>query len=244
MRIAIPAMLAEALAFAGCALMFAWIVYRYDLFDPEPIPLILLAVAVGAGAGWLVAHPEAVIADLLARRFDWYVALPIAAAVCEDLLKLAAVAVLALAARRWFQDPLDGLIYGTYVGLGMAIEESIHFWSDGTFAMQSACNGLVRMAGHLVFGGIISFPLGLLLIRPPISRSRFAAAFAACVVLTLALHFAWDYNSLRPSADENYAAPVAVVLMVTGLVAFRMLVVTGAQYSKVHFARPLKSHKS
>lgn len=235
------AMLVEVLAFAGCALMFAKIVYRYDLFDPEPIPLILLAVALGAAAGWLVATPEAMLAGLVSRRFDWYVALPLAAALCEDSLKLAIVAGLALACRRWFQDPLDGLIYGTYVGLGMAIEESVHYWSDGKLAMESAGSGLIRMAGHIVFGGIVAFPLGLPLVRPPIRRNLIAAAFVGCVALALLLHFAWDYNAFRPGAAENYATPVAVLLMVTGLVAYRLLVVTGARYSKIHFARSSKS---
>jgi hypothetical protein len=44
---------------ALCALLTARLVYRYDLYEHEPVPLLGVAVALGAGAMWLAGLVEA-----------------------------------------------------------------------------------------------------------------------------------------------------------------------------------------
>ena len=46
------------LVLALCALGIAAMVYRYDMYDREPIFLLLLAAAAGVGCFWLAGNEE------------------------------------------------------------------------------------------------------------------------------------------------------------------------------------------
>ena len=106
-----------------CALGAAFLVYRHDLYDREPWPLLAVAVALGAGAITIAGRLEA-------RMFTAFsVTRPAGqaavAAGCEELGKLLVVAAVALLARRTFNDPMDGIVYGSMAGLGAALDESV-----------------------------------------------------------------------------------------------------------------------
>src|SRR5690606_3183208 len=99
-----------------------------------------------------------------------------AAAVTEELAKLAVVWAIALLWRRQFNDPMDGLIYGSFAGLGCAIEESVglHGWPTGAALLP--LQEPIRLLGHLVMGGIGGFAVGLWRIR----FAPWPVAVAAC----------------------------------------------------------------
>jgi RsiW-degrading membrane proteinase PrsW (M82 family) len=158
------------------------------------------------------------------------------AAVVEELAKLGVVAAIALVDRRHFNDPLDGLVYGSLAGLGAAVEESVAFLRSASHAPTLLPGSeVVRIAGHLVMGGMGAFGLGALRLGRPRAWTWVLSGLAAAVTL----HFLWDWNSLRAITNRRtLEALPAVGLMLGGLVVWRRLVTIGLRWSKAVFAAP------
>jgi RsiW-degrading membrane proteinase PrsW (M82 family) len=210
------------LSLALSALAAACLVYHYDMYDREPRGLLVLAVALGAaamgGAGLLEEW------TLRGEHITRGPAIAAMAALEEESLKLLVVGVIAFLFRRDFNDPMDGLIYGSLSGLGMALEESTHVLRTshavGSFPPPAE---LVRLCGHLVMGGIGGLPLGLARVKHP----RWPWALATCVPAAVGLHFAWDWLSLRSPASGPPRPGQAVLgslIMLSGMALYGALV--------------------
>ncbi len=157
------------------------------------------------------------------------------AGVTEEVGKVLAVLAVMVLFRRHFNDPLDGLIYGSFAGLGAAIEESIAVlgFADGAILLPG--QEPVRLAGHLIMGGIGGFGLGM---RPLGVRRWYLWALATLAGAAL-LHTLWDVVAFdaHDRADLHGRATAwhtasGVVLMLVGMIAFRWLVLRGAAHSR------------
>jgi RsiW-degrading membrane proteinase PrsW (M82 family) len=158
------------------------------------------------------------------------------AAVTEEVLKVLVVVVVALLAHREFDDPMDGIVYGSMAGLGAALEESL------LYATSSPAGGgwvpageLVRLWAHVVLGGIAGFSLGFWRARP----RRAALATGVLLAVAIALHFAWDAivlsipGGFAPSLAQSLAG---VGLMIGSLILYGRLVTVASAGSKRRFA--------
>jgi len=219
-----------------CALGAAALVYRYDLYDREPKAALAAAVALGALAMALAAPLETAL-------FGWFetpgvVALAAVAALSEEALKLTVVGLFAVAARKTFNDPMDGLIYGSMAGLGAALEEGVAVLRLGP-ARGASFGGLppeelVRLCGHLVFGGVGGFGVGQARLRQP----GWAGALGLGFVAAVALHFGWDVIALRREAapESPREALLGAGLMLTGFALYGRLVVVASSWSQQLFS--------
>jgi len=216
-----------------CAAFTAIVVYRYDLYDREPWALLVLCAAAGALAMTAAGRVESSAFRIWPHLGDGAIAL--LAAMVEELGKLTVVAAVAVLARRYFNDPLDGLVYGSVAGLGAAVEESVGFLRGAAHAPALVPGSeVVRIAGHLVMGGIGAFGLGALRFARPRWPAWLLGSFSAAV----ALHFFWDWLSLEPATPHSEAvhALCASALMLLGLVVWRRLVAIGLSWSQAVFA--------
>jgi RsiW-degrading membrane proteinase PrsW (M82 family) len=205
-----------------CALAAACLVYHYDMYDREPRGLLALAVGLGAGAMATAGLLEEW--TLRGERITREPAIAAMAALEEEALKLLVVGVVAIVFRRDFNDPMDGLIYGSMSGLGMALEESTHLLrtshAPGPFLPPAE---LVRLCGHLVMGGIIGFPLGL----ARMGYRRWPWTLGACAVAAIGLHFGWDWLCLSAPASGQLRPGQAALgssIMLTGMALYGALV--------------------
>jgi RsiW-degrading membrane proteinase PrsW (M82 family) len=220
------------LAVALSAFLAAMLVYRYDLYNREPWPLLVLAAALGA----LMMYVAGALETVSLGFAETSVARAAIASAHEELARLAVVAALAVTFRRYFDDPMDGIIYGSIVGLGMGIEESFYLLkltrSPNVLTMPVE---LVRLLGHLVLGGIAGFGVGMAAMKVPGWPGALVRTFA----VALALHFAWDWIALA-SADGELPPGrsfLGVAVMLVGFLAYGRLVIEGARLSKVRFAK-------
>jgi len=214
------------------AFLAALLVYRYDLYNREPWYLIALAAGLGFAAMRLVAASE-----LFALGFvETDAAAAAVAALVEEAARLATVVAIAFLFPKDFDDPMDGIIYGSIVGLGMAAEESLHFLQARSavelflFPLE-----LVRLLGHLVMGGIAGFGVGVGRLGIPGWRRAFLASFSAA----LALHFTWDWVALAAAFRTTLSTSLtvlAVAIMLAGIVLYGFLVVAGSRLSRARFA--------
>ncbi len=223
-----------------CAMTVGVIVYRYDLYDREPILILVLAAALGMGAMSLAGQAEAfwlVRAGEDAAWNRWIVAA--LAGTHEELAKFLVVLAIALLFPRIFNDPMDGLVYGSFAGLGAAIDESITAVRDLGPGEGLPASEVVRVLGHLVMGGIGGFGLGFMR-----RRRWWPGAAAASFTAAAGLHFAWDVVAV-PANDAGVMSPGqrlgASAVMAAGLIAFAGMVSIGSRYSREAFGGERKA---
>jgi RsiW-degrading membrane proteinase PrsW (M82 family) len=160
------------------------------------------------------------------------------AAGAEETLKLLVVVIVSLLARREFDDPMDGVVYGSMAGLGAALEESVFYQSSSPMpgSLVPAAE-LVRLWAHVMLGGVVGFPLGFWRAAP--RRAVPAALFGLAVAV--GLHFGWDAVVL--SVPDGAAPAVGstlggVALMVGSLGLYGRLVAVASARSRTQFAPP------
>ncbi|MDX2148845.1 MAG: PrsW family glutamic-type intramembrane protease [Planctomycetota bacterium] len=229
-------------ALAVLSLGIAMLVVRYDLYDREPWFMLVIATAAGAALMWCAGRVQAGLIDwlddhpvLMSNLF--YASL---AALTEELAKFSVVLIICFAFRRHFNDPMDGIVYGSFAGLGAAIEESIWVmgWPDQIQFLPA--QEPIRLMGHLVMGGIGCAALGF---RPLGGRSaRFFVPVG--LLAAIALHALWDVVAFA-SHDEFRATQrisaihsfFGVLLMLAGMIMFRFFVSIASESSRRLFAR-------
>jgi RsiW-degrading membrane proteinase PrsW (M82 family) len=223
---------------ALCALLASYMVYRYDLHDREPWYMLLAAAVLGAltmyGAGSLQVVLMSAAGSTVAA--NWNVLMATAAGVTEEFAKLAVVLAVATLLPRTFNDPMDGIIYGSFAGLGAALEESASLMG---FAVRTwgflPAQEPVRLLGHLVMGGIGAFAVGM--IRPA-RRPRWLVAFVVTFGCAVALHVFWDVVAFSASDKGRmllWHKTAAVSLMLGGLAIYWRLVAAAERMSRQWF---------
>jgi RsiW-degrading membrane proteinase PrsW (M82 family) len=220
---------------AICALLAAVLVYRYDLYDREPLPLVGLAIGLGALAMALAGQVELFVFER--QRLEGELTQAAVAGLVEETGKLAAVLAVAFLARQAADDPMDGLIYGSLAGLGAALEEGVAVLRglpSGTSWLPP--EELVRLCGHLVMGGLAGFGVSRARGRDPGWPGALVFGFVCAIVL----HFGWDTLSLQAAhfpQGPSRPALLAGALMLGGLLLYGRLVVVATGWSQQVFAR-------
>lgn len=221
------------LTLAVCAGVIGQAVRRYDLHTREPIWTLALATVLGAGFMELAGQTQLGVLTSVhaAGGLVSDATLAMLAGVTEELGKLAAVAMVMLAASRHFNEVCDGVIYGAFAGLGAALAESIAILSGGGAEFLPPQEP-VRLAGHLIMGGIAAAGLGAL----AVGERRTWLWLPLGVLVAIALHTAWDviaFDALRRSRGGASRDPLHVVgpilIMLSGMILFRWLAGQGAR---------------
>ena len=193
----------------ACAALMVLFVRRYDLHERGPWYMLLVAVAVGIGVMWVAGRVEDAAFVRLGLGAGDFAAKAAVVTLVEESAKLHAVLLIATLFRRHFTDALDGLLYGTLAGLGMAVEESLLYLSLTPDKNAQALGAeVVRLFGHSLMGGLVGVAAGLAL-RPEAGKPRKVALPATCAGVAVVVHFCWDYIAYRP----HVAAAMRGVLM-------------------------------
>lgn len=220
----------------ACVVGAGLLVRRYDLYEREPWWMLLLAAVAGYGAMAAMGVLEPATLDRFGPAPRPNAIVAIVAASHEEAARFVVVLLLALLIPRQVNDPMDGLVYGSLVGLGMALEEShffVNLWhSPGPLPPASE---LVRFCGHLVMGGIAAAGVAPLALRMRGALPRALAALAIAV----ALHFTWDLLAFNAVGRERMGAALtlgAILTMLAGFVAWGAIAVGLSSASRARFA--------
>ena len=214
----------------SCAVLMVLLVRRYDLYEKEPWYMVLVAVALGIGLMWVAGKTEDAILAHLNLEPGARAAKAAVVTAVEETAKLLVVVIIALIFRRHFNDALDGLVYGTLGGLGMAIEESMMYLSltPDKDAMALGAE-VIRLFAHALMGGLLGFAVGLTL-RPPregvgpaISPHHKIALPVLSVAVALVVHFCWDYIAYRSHVAASLRG-VLMLLMLSLMVVWGLMV--------------------
>lgn len=210
-----------------CAAALGVLIYRYDLYDREPLGMVLLALALG----FLFMRGAGVVEDFLLARFHPTPAFKaVLVALIEDGAKLLAVLAIALVMSRWFNDPLDGVIYGSLIGLGAGIDESAMYLSFAAASVQSVMAQLPRLVAHALMGGVVGFAVGIG--ARPHRRLRWQPLMiGAGLLVSMLIHFCWDWIAYR-AGNRGWAHGAVMGLMLALMLTWGVLLARGTSLSR------------
>lgn len=205
------------------ALLLLWLVVAADS-RPEPPRMVWAAFILGALSIyvlhyvtlWFVPHIPVTHRPWLAvdETALFIVSIP------EETLKVLIIAIIAFRVRA-FDEPMDGVVYGTAVGLGFAAHENLGYLSHaGDWQTLAIVRGILTVPFHGALGAIAG---------AYIASARFGGALGAhrrehwvraqlllsAWLIPVVLHALFDIPllTLRRSMDQGGAAHVALQIM-------------------------------
>ncbi len=227
-----------------------WAVWRYDQFEREPPHLVVLAVALGFLLGVTFVNGQVALILAFERLFPFHegvhgieYAAALVATLLEDVPKVLLTALFAWRIRSHFNDPFDGLIYGSLIGAGFAIGETKVRWDEVDSPPMAALQGLLIVIGHMLFGGIACFGLGLRNAAHPGYRRLWAPGVLIGLGFVLPVHFLYDmavafseHATLHFGRRDWLAICGGAGLLALAMVVFFFLIALGSVLSKEKFS--------
>ncbi|MBS1698891.1 MAG: PrsW family intramembrane metalloprotease [Actinobacteria bacterium] len=173
-----------------------------DRWEPEPKSVVAFAIAWGAIASVGLALLVDLLLTLLFGQRDDALSAVIQAPLVEETAKGLGVFLVFVMARRTFDGPVDGIVYGAFVGAGFAFTENIQYFaislieggaSDLTFTF--VLRGLMSPFAHAMFTSVTGFAIGLAA-RRGASAGRALGFGAVGLIGAMALHALWNGSSM------------------------------------------------
>ena len=147
------AMMTGALFALPALVIYLWIPWIVDRYDPEPWWCLLLALSWGAiaacGFSALINTTVHIAGDAVEKGYGDVLGACVSAPLVEEFFKGLAVFGMYFFLRRQFDGVVDGVIYATFAALGFAAVENIIYYS------QAAREGSNALIGTVVVRGIL-----------------------------------------------------------------------------------------
>ena len=192
-------------------LVISLIMVLADRWDPQPIPLLLIAVfwgaAIAAGISYVVNTLNVLIAVWLTGNIDFaqsVVGPVISAPLVEEITKGLGLILLMLLARRYFNGPLDGLIYGALIGGGFAFTENIIYYTRqlenfgvGHMVVLFLIRGVLNIFGHAIYTALTGVLMAF--VARKWGTIMGLLAFIPALIPGILLHAAWNFFAGFPS---------------------------------------------
>lgn len=187
------------LAFPVIVPLLFWASYHYyhDRHRPEPLLNLAACVALGAAAAYLNRYMYLGL-DFLGLRYDArllateslsgllaYAVLVIGLG--EELAKMLPFLLVAIRFKA-FDEPLDAIIYVSFIALGFALVENLHyaaFLPPG----EATARGFAGPLVHMTFAAIWAYPVGLAKLK----RRPVVLAAAGWLTISALAHGLYDF---------------------------------------------------
>ncbi|WP_167140683.1 PrsW family intramembrane metalloprotease [Diaminobutyricimonas sp. TR449] len=223
-------------------LVVRWI----DRWEPEPRTILAFAFLWGAGVSVLFALlVDSEVQNLInamggtADQFQFAQA-AVQAPIVEEFGKGLGLLLIFLFARRYFDGPVDGIVYAACVGAGFAFTENIQYFGIaileggglGPIAGVFIVRGLMSPFAHVMFTAITGFAIGIAAHRSGMFAG--VVAFFVGLVPAILLHAFWNGALFFVPDFFGYYVLVQVPLF---LLAIGFVVYLRKQEQRLTFAR-------
>jgi protease PrsW len=234
--VAVPNPLVLGIAAVAAVLpvpLFAFVVLQLDRYEHEPWQLLLSAFLWGAVVATFVAALfndliGTIITAMVGEALGEVLTASVVAPVVEETAKGFALLILYFILRHEFDNVLDGIVYGSLVGIGFAMTENILY-----FGRMLQENGLIGLGilfylrvilggfGHALYTGTIGAGLGYA--RETRRRWIIPVIVPGAYLFGIGQHAAWNFlaATLVPALlpdDLNPLVLLFVVMPITSLV--------------------------
>ncbi|TFV83593.1 PrsW family intramembrane metalloprotease [Microbacterium sp. dk485] len=221
----VAGMILAAIPFVG-----VWLAVRIvDRWEPEPRGLVVFAIAWGAIASVAIALAVDLGLVLLFGMGESWVGSVVQAPIVEEVAKGLGVLLIYATARRAFNGPVDGVVYGALVGAGFAFTENIQYFAvsllEGGVAeltLTFFLRAVLSPFAHVMFTAMTGFALGLAA-RRAAGAGTTLGYFLAGLVVAIALHALWNGSAVFADFFGMYITlqvPLFVVFIL-GIVLLR-----------------------
>jgi RsiW-degrading membrane proteinase PrsW (M82 family) len=196
-----------------------WAGYHYykDRHLPEPVSRLLLTFAFGVGAFYLSGLMYVAL-DLVDLRYDAFeladTNLPglfaysiLAIGSIEEFAKLLPFLLFVIHFRD-FNEPIDGIIYASFIALGFATLENIQYL-HGVTGWEAWARGFAGPLVHIVFASIWGYYIG----RAFLCKRARTLTIILAFICTAILHGFYDVVAIAMPAPASPAAAVLITVI-------------------------------
>lgn len=204
-----------------------------DRWEPEPRGLLVLAAAWGAVAAVAITLGVDIAITTLTGGIDVpgsdVFATVVQAPIVEELAKGLGLLLIFATARRAFDGPVDGIVYGALVGAGFAFTENIQYFAIsfieggvGDVAQTFFVRGILSPFAHVMFTSVTGFALGLAA-RRGATAGQAMGPWMLGVAGAIVLHAFWNGSAIFTDFYPLYVTVQVplFVLFVLGIAALR-----------------------
>jgi len=182
-----------------------------DRWEPEPPGLIVFALVWGAVAAVAMALGVGLAVALAAPWLPETISTVVQAPIVEEVAKGAGVLLLFVAARRAFDGPVDGVVYGALVGAGFAFTENILYFGESLLtggaegaAFTFFLRGILSPFAHVMFTAATGFALGLAA-RSGAKGGAALGRWGVGLLVAVFLHALWNGSAVVADFFVLYA---------------------------------------
>jgi RsiW-degrading membrane proteinase PrsW (M82 family) len=193
-----------------------WAAYHYykDRHLPEPLGNLFLAFLLGVASAYLAKLMYSAL-DLVGLRYDAlqlanssypgvFAYAVFAIGIIEELAKLIPFWLVVLRLKA-FDEPIDGIIYASFIALGFAVVENIQYLPFLT-TTENIARGLAGPLVHIMFASIWGYHIGMAFLR----KTSLLSTTVVAIAITALLHGVYDFVVL---ALPGPALPAAALLI-------------------------------
>ena len=218
------------LILAAIPFVIVWFAVRYiDRWEPEPRRLLIFATAWGAISAVVIALGVDLLVTLVTGDLPPAFSSVVQAPIVEEIAKGLGVLLIFAFARRAFDGPVDGIVYGALIGAGFALTENVQYFAisyleggPGQVASTFFLRAVLSPFAHVMFTSLTGFAFGLAARRG--LRTGGALRYGIPGVIgAIVLHALWNGSATFFDFFELYAAlqvPL-FVLFILGILALR-----------------------
>ena len=180
-------------------ILLSYGIFWVDKYEREAALPLIICFALGALATWPAVQVEMVTFSQLGpyRHEPWVTfLLAFAAIACNEELWKLVVFLIAAFPHRFFNEPLDGIVYAVLVAMGFASAENVLY--AYRFGFETiAVRAFTAVPAHLVFAVVIGYFAGLAKFNPEKRILLLAQGFGLAVLL----HGAYDTLIIQRWSD-------------------------------------------
>lgn len=197
-------------------LFWGWYHYHKDRHLPEPASHLALALGLGVvaagiskalyvGLGYVsLRHDALLLADNNTIGLFAYAMLVIGPV--EEMAKLLPFLAVVLRFRE-FDEPLDGIIYASFIALGYAAVENV-FYLQYLTPIEAVARGFAAPVLHILCASIWGYAIGIAWLR----HDALFVATTKGFLLAAGLHGVYDFIVLQNAFN---ALPIAAAIVIT-----------------------------
>lgn len=204
-----------------------------DRWEPEPRGLVVFALAWGAVASVAIALGVDLLLSIVFGSDETYAAevfgTVVQAPVVEEIAKGLGVLIIFATARRAFDGPVDGIVYGALIGAGFAFTENIQYFAIsyieggvGQASITFFVRGIMSPFAHVMFTSVTGFALGLAA-RRGATTGQAMGPWLLGLAGAIALHAFWNGSAVFTDFFSVYLmlqVPL-FILFIFGVLALR-----------------------
>lgn len=218
-----------------------WFWLKEDKLHPEPRGLLILSFVAGMLATIIAFPIEKYLAEqLFSGQAQSSLSLLFSWAVVEEILKLIAIYLVALRTK-YFDEPIDAVIYLVTVALGFAaLENTIFLFSPlqtgDTFATIALSN--FRFIGatllHVATSGMVGIALALTFYQGKALRGL---ALLSALVLACVLHTIFNFSIIASEGGLLYEVFIVLWFFIIGILLWCEKIKRMAPRSHIEYPR-------